>query len=176
MAKKTSAAPKSSKREVHKAESFLLSALRREQPSQKNQTIFDPIAAAQRHTSFISIDEVGRGCVAGPVVVCATLWSQETVNDSFVEWLAGLRDSKKMSAASREMAFQSALAEKFFTIFGGEVLPPVEQSSTKTESGGLNHTHLRYPIHQMKWTAENLQAQLSNKYGVAKRVAIPTFK
>ena len=41
------------------------------------------------------IDEVGRGCLAGPVYVAAVILAPQTP-------IAGLRDSKKLSAARRE--------------------------------------------------------------------------
>lgn len=40
------------------------------------------------------VDEVGRGCLAGPVVACAVI-----LPDNF--YLSGLRDSKKLSEAKR---------------------------------------------------------------------------
>ncbi|MEN9824720.1 MAG: hypothetical protein RI953_465 [Pseudomonadota bacterium] len=175
MAKKSSVTAERANRELHKAESFLLSALLRDQHTQKNQTLFAPVDGPKSPTSFISIDEVGRGCVAGPVVVCATLWTKELLNDSFVEWVGGLRDSKKMTAASRELAFESALKEKFFTIFGNKDLPPVDPSSLKKTTVELSLKNLRYPIHQFKWTAQNLQDQLSSKTSNRKKSEFTTY-
>lgn len=40
----------------------------------------------------IGVDEVGRGCIAGPVVACAVVWGAS---------IDGLGDSKKISAARR---------------------------------------------------------------------------
>ncbi|MCK9187206.1 MAG: ribonuclease HII [Candidatus Colwellbacteria bacterium] len=47
----------------------------------------------------IGIDEVGRGCLAGPVTVCAVLITPEF---SIPEELPELRDSKKMTVLQRE--------------------------------------------------------------------------
>ncbi len=44
------------------------------------------------------VDEVGRGCVAGPLVVCAAIAKSST----FVE---GVKDSKKLSSFQREKLF-----------------------------------------------------------------------
>ena len=47
----------------------------------------------------VGIDEVGRGPLAGPVTVCAVQWlSRADPGDE----LAGIRDSKKLSAARRQ--------------------------------------------------------------------------
>ena len=46
----------------------------------------------------VGVDEVGRGPLAGPVVVCAVQWL--TDEDPF-SVLAGIRDSKKLSAKQR---------------------------------------------------------------------------
>lgn len=45
------------------------------------------------------IDEVGRGCLAGPVVAAAVLVSSET------QYLSGVWDSKQMTRSSREAVF-----------------------------------------------------------------------
>lgn len=51
---------------------------------------------------LISIDEVGRGAIAGPVAVGVTLTSPETFQ---TEWPAKLCDSKLMSEKQREAIF-----------------------------------------------------------------------
>jgi ribonuclease HII len=60
---------------------------------------------------FVSIDEVGRGCVAGPVVVAACRWrvradkilsSEQVSDDIFFENF--IKDSKKLSAKQRNVA------------------------------------------------------------------------
>ncbi len=49
----------------------------------------------------IGVDEVGMGCLAGPVVVCATLLSAEFFSTSHPE-LKDVRDSKLLSPTQRE--------------------------------------------------------------------------
>ena len=44
----------------------------------------------------IGVDEVGRGCLAGPVVAAAVFIPQE------FEWLSQVKDSKKLTAKKRE--------------------------------------------------------------------------
>jgi ribonuclease HII len=46
---------------------------------------------------IIGVDEVGRGCLAGPVVVAAVILPQERP-----EWVSEIKDSKKLSAKKRE--------------------------------------------------------------------------
>lgn len=48
------------------------------------------------YSSVIGVDEVGMGCLAGPVVVCAVAVSPGTPN------IAGIRDSKLLSPQQRE--------------------------------------------------------------------------
>ncbi len=50
----------------------------------------------------IGVDEAGRGCLAGPVVAAAVLF---TADFSFPDALPGLDDSKKLSATTRENLF-----------------------------------------------------------------------
>ncbi len=45
-------------------------------------------------------DEVGRGCLAGPVVACAVVITQETL-----ESIPGITDSKKLSPQQRESLY-----------------------------------------------------------------------
>ena len=48
-----------------------------------------------KYGKLIGIDEVGRGCLAGPVVSCAVLMPSNC-------YLQGVRDSKKLTAKKRE--------------------------------------------------------------------------
>ena len=50
-------------------------------------------------TAIAGIDEVGRGCLAGPVVTAAVILP---LNETITQDLAGVRDSKMVSAAQRE--------------------------------------------------------------------------
>lgn len=56
---------------------------------------------AAGHGCVIGIDEVGMGCLAGPVVVCATLFSPEFFARRWKS-LERLRDSKLLQAHQRE--------------------------------------------------------------------------
>lgn len=49
----------------------------------------------------IGIDEVGRGCLAGPVVAGATLWSHKQTL-TIPEALSGVKDSKLLKESERE--------------------------------------------------------------------------
>lgn len=55
-------------------------------------------------SGYIGIDEAGRGCLAGPVVAAAALFS---AGFSFSERLPGLDDSKKLTAGNRERLSQA---------------------------------------------------------------------
>jgi ribonuclease HII len=65
----------------------------------------------QGHFLVAGLDEVGRGCLAGPVVAAAVILP---LNDEIATLLAGVRDSKQMTALARERLFpviaQHALA------------------------------------------------------------------
>ncbi|MDD5099082.1 MAG: ribonuclease HII [Candidatus Colwellbacteria bacterium] len=56
----------------------------------------------------IGIDEVGRGCLAGPVTVCAVLMTE---NFRKPKCLPELRDSKKMTALQRETWYRWMIKE-----------------------------------------------------------------
>lgn len=66
---------------------------------------------------FISIDEVGRGCVAGSVVSCVSLWAdpiffnlnndQQHKND----WLNLINDSKKLTEKKRQVCFNAIIKD-----------------------------------------------------------------
>lgn len=51
------------------------------------------------------IDEVGRGPLAGPVVACAVIISKKLILEDKVGLFNGVKDSKKLSASSREKWF-----------------------------------------------------------------------
>lgn len=58
---------------------------------------FTPAAAATiRDLITIGVDEVGRGCIAGPIAACAFYFSDESKK------IEGLRDSKKLTDKARE--------------------------------------------------------------------------
>jgi len=55
--------------------------------------------------SWVALDEVGRGAIAGPLVVCGTLWQLSPEHgeaNSWPTWLNGVRDSKKLTPQARQ--------------------------------------------------------------------------
>jgi ribonuclease HII len=66
--------------------------------------------------AYLSIDEVGRGCLAGPVFVCVSLWvpeNQENLKKPLKPklWLSSVRDSKKLTPQARKFCFDEILSE-----------------------------------------------------------------
>lgn len=55
--------------------------------------------AEQGHVAVAGLDEVGRGCLAGPVVAAAVILP---LDEQIEADLTGVRDSKQLSAAQRE--------------------------------------------------------------------------
>lgn len=66
-------------------------------------------------TVIIAIDEVGRGCVAGPVLTCASIWVRSQ-NDGGQTWISQVKDSKKLTAKKRLTCFNQVLAYFNYTI------------------------------------------------------------
>lgn len=64
---------------------------------------------------ILGVDEAGRGCVIGPLVICGVLASEETI-ERFQE--IGVRDSKQLSRKKREQLGSkiASLAEDFLLI------------------------------------------------------------
>lgn len=71
-------------------------------------TGFPDDARFARQKAVTGIDEVGRGCLAGPVVVAALTWSPKVV--AGLSWFPLLADSKALSAARREELYPQILA------------------------------------------------------------------
>jgi ribonuclease HII len=141
---------------LYDAERFLLSTLQSAERLTKRP---------QKDCAFVAVDEVGRGCIAGPLVVCATLWSTGTPAPKFESWLKSLKDSKKMSPKQREHAVEELA--KFFDTQG--------LLSSAIDSLGLNMTPrlastlpLTHPQQKFLWKAKDLTARLSQ--------GRPTFK
>jgi ribonuclease HII len=55
------------------------------------------------------VDEAGRGCLAGPLVVAGVLFDYETLRDHRVRRLVGLNDSKQLSSEEREGLFRAVV-------------------------------------------------------------------
>lgn len=54
---------------------------------------------------LLSIDEVGRGCLAGPVYVCVSLWIPQKEKKTDITWLKLVHDSKKLTPQARRFCF-----------------------------------------------------------------------
>lgn len=63
---------------------------------------------AAGHTRIAGIDEAGRGCWAGPVVAAAVVLAPAAL--ARPELLAGVDDSKQLTAAGRERGYATVLA------------------------------------------------------------------
>lgn len=81
-------------------------------------------------------DEAGRGCFAGPLVAAAVLLDYSRLGPAqTAEMLAGLDDSKKLSAAARERLYPAVLAAaSHFSIVG--------YSAERIDQSGLDNTNL----------------------------------
>lgn len=62
--------------------------------------------------AVIGVDEVGRGCLAGPVVTAAVQFS---TYEQLPEWVFELNDSKKLSQKKREAFFELLVNATFLT-------------------------------------------------------------
>lgn len=56
-------------------------------------------------TTLVAIDEVGRGCLAGPVVACASVW-KISVFDNLQSFVPFVQDSKKLSFKQRDACYE----------------------------------------------------------------------
>jgi ribonuclease HII len=65
---------------------------------------------ARGYTHIVAVDEVGMGCLAGPVVVCATVFERSFFQRTHKK-LHGLRDSKLLLPHQRAL-FSSALRKE----------------------------------------------------------------
>lgn len=74
---------------------------------------------AQGHLRVAGVDEAGRGCWAGPVVAAAVVLAPAVLSNPML--LAGVDDSKQLSASQREAALKCVLA--FASEVGVGVVP-----------------------------------------------------
>lgn len=107
------------------AESRLLHTLKTTDKSELGAATQDQIPV-----TLVALDEVGRGCLAGPLVVCATAWQSSIRPTQQEQWLSEVRDSKKISSKKREDLF----AEMLLKVGSSESLLPMEVPSLKKES------------------------------------------
>ncbi|HMB18224.1 MAG TPA: ribonuclease HII [Gaiellaceae bacterium] len=81
------------------------------------------------------MDEAGRGCLAGPLVVAGVLFDYEQLRDHRVRPLAGLNDSKQLTASDREEIFHGVVScASSFTV---RVI-----SSSEIDRTGLHRSNL----------------------------------
>jgi ribonuclease HII len=81
------------------------------------------------------VDEAGRGCLAGPLVVAGVLFDYDCLRDHRVRPLAGLNDSKQLSGGEREGLFRGVVAcARSFTV---RVISPGE-----IDRNGLHRSNL----------------------------------
>lgn len=84
----------------------------------------------QNPVTLVALDEVGRGCIAGPLVVCATAWQSSMWPMHQEHWLSEVRDSKKISSKKREYLFAQMLVK----LADSESLLPMEAPSLRKET------------------------------------------
>ena len=81
------------------------------------------------------VDEAGRGCLAGPLVVAGVLFDYETLRDHRVRPLTGLNDSKQLSGEEREELFRAVVGSaSSFTV---RVISPAEIDRTGLHKSNL---------------------------------------
>ena len=54
----------------------------------------------------IGIDEVGRGCLLGPVVACALVLPEPTMIQKHIDMWSQVKDSKKLSERKRKELYE----------------------------------------------------------------------
>ncbi len=69
------------------------------------------------------VDEAGRGCLAGPVVAGAVSMSAAIASELYQGKLAGLTDSKKLTAAKRDLFFDILTAHEGVATASGWCTP-----------------------------------------------------
>ena len=65
------------------------------------------------YSQVIGVDEVGMGCLAGPVVVCAAYFDKKFYTTKFMR-LLGVNDSKALSAKRREVIADELMKNIYF--------------------------------------------------------------
>ena len=80
-------------------------------------TIAEEMALFEQGYSFIAgLDEVGRGCLAGPVVAAAVILPLQ--DEKLISHLDGVRDSKQLTAQAREHLYEVILEYALATAIG----------------------------------------------------------
>ncbi|RRR65380.1 MAG: ribonuclease HII [Candidatus Viridilinea halotolerans] len=76
--------------------------------SKPPSTEYETILRAAGHQTIAGFDEAGRGCWAGPVVAAAVILPAAILDEPRA--LAGVNDSKQLTAAAREVGYNQVLA------------------------------------------------------------------
>jgi ribonuclease HII len=158
--------------DLFRSEAFLLKDWR-ERKKIASANLFYSQAESSTEGTFVALDEVGRGCVAGPIVVCATLWQQADAGHEFSEWVKVLRDSKKMTQKSREQCFATAASRGFLARHDQWENPPEIPSFGQQHRVPEPGWDLRLPEQVCKWTENLLKAELIKK--PQKSLRVPAF-
>ncbi len=69
----------------------------------------------------VALDEVGRGCLSGPVLAAALIWSEQ------IPMLSGVRDSKKLSPAKREALYPLIKQQAVAFAFGAASVSEIDK-------------------------------------------------
>lgn len=138
------------------AESQLLHALQASRRLRSRQNADNP-----KGCSFVSIDEVGRGCLAGPVVVCATAWQKSNTLSSKLPWVSTLKDSKKLSPKKRDELF-AVMVKHLGESWLCEELPPLSGTNI-APLPRLTKPALQMPKHLYKYSHSDVCQLVSEK-------------
>lgn len=87
------------------------------EPPPKNPKLFEEKLFAEGYLRIAGVDEVGRGCLAGPVVAAAVILKWDTI-------FLGLKDSKQLTKEQREYFYPLIVARA--TAFGVGVVEALE--------------------------------------------------
>ncbi|HAH00407.1 MAG TPA: ribonuclease HII, partial [Ktedonobacter sp.] len=80
-------------------------------------TLVEEMALFEQGYSFIAgVDEVGRGCLAGPVMAAAVILPLD--DDELEQLLVGARDSKQMTAQARDRLYDVIMRHALTTAIG----------------------------------------------------------
>lgn len=102
-------------------------------------------------------DEAGRGCLAGPIVAGGVLFDYGTMSETDGSVLAGLNDSKKLSAGRREELFGEILRI-------ARAVVVVSRSAAYIDQFGLHRTNLHCLGTALSRVDEDADALLSDGY------------
>jgi ribonuclease HII len=108
---------------------------------------FERLCLQQGLTRIAGVDEAGRGPLAGPVLASAVMFPLEWLRQGLPAELAGLNDSKKLSASQRE---------KFFRLLTTD--PAVRSSVSESSVEAIEALNILQATHQaMRHALQKLQ-------------------